>query len=175
MKQAITLLLFLCCVLVTLAQSTRQEAYSDFVSAKNAPYHSMIGMSYYRVEEFNRLGEAAQRLYGLSNQEETVAQLRTANRDLQAQNNVLNLELENLRRTSQQMTAAIAQTTPKVQTNEDGTADEDTADDDTPTKRTKKKKGKTFTDWLIDNALVLILLLAGGSYYLYEKRKKTTV
>lgn len=176
MKQTTILFWLLCFAFIASAQSTKQEAYSEFISAKNAPYHNVLAFgNYYRVDEFNRLGEAAQRLYNLTNQDETVERLRTANRELQDEKDALTRELDNLRRTPPPMTAAIA-TTTRVQPNGEDNTDEDNADEEevTPT-RNPKKKGKTFTDWLVDNALVLILLLAGGSYYIYEKRKKTTV
>jgi hypothetical protein len=174
MKQTILLLLLSCTIFVASAQGVKQEAFSEFISAKNAPYHSVIGFgNYYRVDEFNRLGEAAQRLYGLSNQDEVLDRLRVENRNLQNQNDALKSELETLRRTPPPANVTPPQVvTPKEPTEEES---DDESEEVTPTTKKQKKKGKTFADWLIDNALVLILLVGGSAYYFYEKRKKTTI
>ncbi|MEY4906025.1 MAG: hypothetical protein RLZZ292_3840 [Bacteroidota bacterium] len=164
LKSFAVVLLFALNVSEAIAES-RNEVYSDFSSARNATPMSVLGVKYYTKDQFDKLGEAAQHLYAISNQDDLVNNLKNDNKALESSVERLNIELQTLRTQIATMTPPKS-APPSVMPQPITSADTDTDGE------AAKKKSKSLTDWLIDNALVLGLIICGGGYYIYQKKRE---
>jgi septal ring factor EnvC (AmiA/AmiB activator) len=138
------------------AQSERSDAYSAFSSARNQTSQSTLGLRYYSESQFTRLAEAAQHLYSVTDQSETVSSLRRENRELQTQVDALNSKIQAMEKAKE--------ITPQKEMKSVNVAAP--TEDDAPI-----VKHKSLTDWVSDNVLLLILSLGGGIFYISQKRK----
>ena len=156
--------IFILSSIISSAQSARQEAYSDFSAARNATPKSVWGIgTYYTEAQFIAMGNAAQRLYALSNQDvDAVHTLTTENQRLRTQVTTLTSELENLRRVQSQQSANSP--TRNDIPNAEGQSE-------MSSKITVSNKSKSLSDLISDN-LLLLVVVGFGIYYFYSNRAK---